>query len=339
MTEHTILLTGITGFIAKRIAFDLLEKGYGVVGSLRSLDRAEEVRAALAPRLSDPAALDRLRFVPLDLMSDDGWDAAMDAVDAVMHTASPFPPGLPKDPEAVIRPAVDGVLRALSAAQRAGVTRVILTSSTVAIMMRELPQGHTLTEADWSDPAHPTAGPYEQSKTLAERAAWDFAAKHPEMQVTAINPGLVLGAPMDRHYGTSLGLIDRILSGKDPAMPDLGFPAVDVADVSALHIAALERPESIGQRYLCASGWATFQDMAQEAARLCPDRKIATRRAPKLLMRLLALWDPAVRMILPSLGRHLQVAPTAAETLLGAPLTPWRTALARSVAFVTAKPG
>jgi dihydroflavonol-4-reductase len=128
-----VVLTGITGFIAKRIALDLLEAGYAVRGSLRSAGRADEVRNALRPRLSDPAALDQLSFVELDLGRDDGWAEAMEGADALFHTASPFPMAQPKDENEIIKPAVDGTLRALRAAQSAGVTRVVLTSSVVAI--------------------------------------------------------------------------------------------------------------------------------------------------------------------------------------------------------------
>ncbi|MEL6798654.1 MAG: NAD-dependent epimerase/dehydratase family protein [Pseudomonadota bacterium] len=200
---QTVLLTGVTGFIAKRIALDLLNAGHTVRGSLRSAARADEVRDALRPHLTDPTALNRLSFVELDLNSDTGWDAALQGTDALMHTASPFPMAQPKDENDIIRPAVDGTLRALRAAQKAGVTRVILTSSVVAIEATDVGT-RPYTPDDWSDPTHPKSNAYYKSKTLAERAAWDFVANHPEMQLTTVNPALVLGTPMDANYGTSL---------------------------------------------------------------------------------------------------------------------------------------
>jgi dihydroflavonol-4-reductase len=299
MTQH-VVLTGITGFIAKRIAFDLLEAGYTVRGTLRAAARAEEVRDALRPRLSDPAALDRLDFVELDLMQDAGWADAMAGADALFHTASPFPGASPKDEAEVIRPAVDGTLRALRAARDAGVTRVILTSSAVAIEATRKPG--PLTEADWTELDHPKATPYYRSKTLAERAAWDFVAEHPELRLTTINPALVLGTPMDRHWGTSLSVIERILSGRDPMMPDFGFGVVDVADVSAMHLAALARPETAGARFIASNGTLTMPRIAQHLAARHPDRRIATRTAPRILLQLLALLDGEIRTVLPAVG-------------------------------------
>jgi hypothetical protein len=149
------------------------------------------------------------------------------------------------------------------------------------------------TEDDWSDTAHPKSSAYYKSKTLAERAAWDFVAEHPDMQLTTINPALVLGEPMDGSYGTSLELIERILGGKDPMMPDIGFGVVDVADISAMHIAALEKPESIGHRFIGSNGTMTMPRIAQHLAARHPDRKIATRIAPKFLLRILSLFDPS----------------------------------------------
>jgi dihydroflavonol-4-reductase len=329
-----VLLTGITGFIAKRIALDLLEAGHSVRGSLRSVDRAGEVREALGAHLTDPAALERLEFVELDLMRDAGWQEAMAGMDAVLHTASPFPLSAPRDPEALIRPAVDGALRALEAAQASGVTRVILTSSCAAIMQKDAAPGARLTEDDWTDPAHPTAGPYEQSKTLAEKAAWDFAARHPEMRLTVINPGLVLGAPLDRHYGSSLQVVERFLKGRDPAVPQLGFPVVDVADVAAMHLKALEIEATAGKRYIAAAGWADFPQMARELAEAYPDRRLVTRVAPRWLLRLMAPFDGAIRGILPSLGRRFDIRGRRAEAEMGIAFVPWQQALRRSADFL-----
>jgi dihydroflavonol-4-reductase len=297
MTQ-TVLLTGITGFIAKRIAYDLLAAGYAVKGSLRSISRVDEVRAAVAKA----GNLDRLSFVVLDLNSDAGWNEAMVGVDAVLHTASPFPLAEPKDEQSLIRPAVDGALRALRAAQHAGVHRVVLTSSIVSVVSVDKPAGVPYGPEDWSDVDHPTASAYVKSKTLAERAAWSFVAAHPEMQLTVINPGLVVGTPMDKHYGASLELIERIMSGKDPAQPQVSISLVDVKDVSALHVGALSRPQTIGNRYIaCDASWM-FPQIAKVISDAYPARKVATRTAPSWLMKLIGLFDPTVRGIIPSLG-------------------------------------
>jgi dihydroflavonol-4-reductase len=328
----TVLLTGVTGFIAKRIALDLLEAGHTVRGSLRSTTRADEVRDAIRPLLSDPSALDRLSFVELDLTKDTGWTEAMQGVDVLMHTASPFPMSSPKNPDDIIRPAVDGTLRALRAAQAAGVTRVILTSSVVAIEANVKPNPQT--PANWTDPDHPRASTYYKSKTLAEKAAWDFVAKHPEMQMTTIHPALVLGTPLDRHYGTSLALIERIMGGKDPALPQLGFAVVDVEDISAMHIAAMDRPESAGKRYIGAAASFSMPEIGRHLAKVYPDRKIPTRQAPGWLLKVLSLFDPSVKTILPQIG-HMPVFDTSATTRdLGVSFVPGETAIERAASAV-----
>jgi dihydroflavonol-4-reductase len=333
--SRLVVLTGITGFIAKRIAFDLLEAGYTVRGTLRSASREGEVRDALRPRLSDPAALDRLSFAELDLNRDEGWAEAMAGADALLHTASPFPMASPKDENDLIRPAVDGTLRALRAAQAAGVTRVVLTSSVAAIEAKTKRGAYT--EEDWSDPAHPKSGAYYKSKTLAERAAWDFVAEHPEMELTTITPALVLGQPMDAHYGTSLAVIERILGAKDPMLPDIGFGVVDVADISAMHIAALARPESIGKRFIGANGTMTMPRIAQHLAARHPDRKIATRIAPKPLLWLLSVFDPSIKTVLPAVGTAPQLDNTRAREVLGITFTAPLQAIDRAADAVLAR--
>ncbi|MCR9069793.1 MAG: NAD-dependent epimerase/dehydratase family protein [Rhodobacteraceae bacterium] len=330
-----VVLTGVTGFIAKRIAFDLLEAGYSVRGTLRSQSRADEVRDALRPHLSDPSALDQLSFVELDLSHDAGWAEAMAGADVLMHTASPFPMAQPKNEDDIIKPAVEGARRAMVAAQAAGVTRVILTSSVVAIEAKD--KAGAFTEADWSDPAHPKSTAYYKSKTLAERAVWDFADAHPEMQVTAINPALVLGTPMDDRFGTSLELIERVLSGRDPMLPDIGFGIVDVADISAMHIAAMENDAAIGHRFIGSSATFTMPRIAQHLAARHPDRKIATRVAPKLMLRLIGLFDPTIGTVLPQVGRAPTLDNSKAREVLGISFTSPIVAIDRAADAVLAK--
>ncbi|MEX3016951.1 NAD-dependent epimerase/dehydratase family protein [Gymnodinialimonas hymeniacidonis] len=330
--SQTIFLTGVTGFIAKRIALDLLEAGHTVTGSLRSMARAAEVQDAIRPHLTDPGALDRLSFTELDLTRDDGWPEALTGHDVLMHTASPFPMAQPKNEDDVIRPAVDGTLRALKAAHAAGVTRVILTSSVVAIEANDKPNPKT--PADWTDVTHPKANAYYKSKTLAERAAWDFVEETPVMKLTTINPALVLGAPLDGNYGTSLSLIERVMGGKDPALPDLGFGAVDVADISAMHIAAMDRPEAIGNRYIGSAGSITMPEIAKHLKAKYPDRKIATATAPKFLLRVMSLFDPSIKSVLPGIGNTPEFDASATERDLGLTFTPVNTAIDRAAAAI-----
>lgn len=308
-----VLLTGISGFIAKHVALKLLNAGYAVRGTLRRMDRTDEVRAALAPYLTEHAG--ELTFIQADLESDTGWAEAFRDVTSLVHTASPFPLSQPKDPAQIIRPAVEGTERVLKAAAAAGVTRVVLTSSTVAVINEAKPD--TLQdEADWCDVHIPTTTAYAKSKTLAERAAWEIA-KARGLKLTTINPGFALGPPLDAHYGSSVGLVERILKGRDPMMPPYGLPIVDVRDVAEMHLRALQRPETVGRRYIAASGSMAIVDMGRTLKAAYPTRRIPTREAPQVIVRLLALFDPSVKSILPKLGHLERVSNARAVGELG----------------------
>jgi dihydroflavonol-4-reductase len=340
MNDHPpirpVILTGASGFIAKHVAVALLNAGHAVRGTLRDPARGAEVRAAVAPLLSDPAGLDdRLTFARADLSSDAGWAAAMAGGGALIHTASPFPLTQPKNREALIRPAVDGTRRALSAAHAAGIGRVVMTSSTVAISAAPLPPGRTAyDETVWSDPEGPLANAYAASKTLAERAAWDFAAAHPDLMLTVINPTLVLGPPTDAAYGTSLRLVERILMAKDPMLPRISFGVVDVRDVALAHLRALERPGTAGERFLLADDTLWFRDLALAIRDAMPERKVVTREAPNALIRFLSLFDPSIRTILPTLGRFERLDGSKAGRMLGIDYRPARTAVTDAARWI-----
>lgn len=317
---QTVLLTGASGFIAKHIALQLLEAGYTVRGTVRSLSRGAEVMDTVRPHLSDPTDLEqRLTFVALDLTKDEGWEAAMQGVDVLLHTASPFPMTQPDDPDALIRPAIDGTLRALRAAHQAGITRAVLTSSTAAISGSDLPSGDTsFDETNWTDPNAPGVTPYTRSKTLAERAAWDFVTNDaPDMKLTVINPGFVLGAPLDANFGTSIAVIERLLKRKDPMLPNMGFATVDVRDVAEMHVAVINRPETYGQRIMTVDSFMTFADIAKAIKAAFPERKIVTRVAPDFVVKLLGRFDPAIRAIIPDLGRVTRTDNARARATLG----------------------
>ena len=304
---QTVLLTGISGFIAKHVAVKLLNAGFALRGSLRNLDRVDEVRAALAAH----ADLTHLSFVALDLNHDDGWVEAMKGVTALVHTASPFPIEQPKNADDLIRPAVDGTLRAIAAAQAAGVMRVVLTSSTVALT-DPLHRG-MMDETTWCDANAAQTSAYAKSKTLAETAAWKFAAQH-AMQLTTINPGFVMGPPLDANFGSSISVIARLLRGKDPMLPNIGFAVVDVRDVAEAHLRALQTPNSAGKRFPCVAGTLTLPEMGKVLRKAYPNRPIATRVAPKFLLHVLAVFDPQIRAILPELGQSHAVSNARART-------------------------
>jgi dihydroflavonol-4-reductase len=317
----TVLLTGASGYIGKHITLRLLTDGYLVRASIRSEAKAEEVRAAMLSHL--PAGFDlakNLSFVELDLDSDEGWQQAIAGVDVLIHSASPFPIASPKDENELIRPAVDGTLRALRAAHVAGVKRIVLTSSVAAIYGNELPEGVTeFDETMWSDVTHPVGRiPYTKSKTLAEKAAWDYIASDaPELELTTVNPVLVAGAPLDRHFGSSVSVVQRILNANDPAIPDISFSVVNVKDVAAMHVKAISSDAAKGQRFVASAGTRTFLQIAQTLKAAFPGRKITTALAPTLLIRFLAIFDGEMRAVLPSLGKHRGVNASKAQNLLG----------------------
>lgn len=331
MTQ-TVLITGISGFIAKHIAARFLAAGYAVRGTVRRLDRADEVRKAVLPAAGAGAA-DRLSFVAADLDSDAGWAEAVAGIDAVIHTASPFPIAQPKNEDDLIRPAVQGTERVLRAAKAAGITRVVLTSSVVAVL-NEAKSG-VQDESDWCDLTIATTTAYGKSKTLAERRAWEMANAD-GLALTVINPGFVLGPPLDGNYGSSLGIVERLLTGKDPMQPPYGLPIVDVRDVAEMHLRAVQRPETAGKRFIASAGSLTFAQMAKILKAAYPSRKIATKEAPRFLLRILGLFDASVRSILPKLGMVERVSNARAVQDMGMTFTAPDQALRDAAAFVVA---
>ena len=309
-TIKSVLVTGASGFIAKHIVKDLLEHGFSVRASTRSEKRRTEIDV-----LFPEAEIDH---VSLDLTSDEGWAEALAGVDVLMHTASPFPAEQPDDPNDLIRPAVDGTLRALNAAQVAGVNRVVLTSSVAAVYKDpNATSTSNIDESNWTDPDGENVSAYEASKTLAERAAWDFVAEHPEMKLTVVNPGAVLGPALDMNYGTSLEYVERFLAGTDPMVPNIQLSVVDVRDVARIHVAAIDNEQAIGERYIAAAGMASMPDMAHLLAKEFPEHKISTRTAPDWMVRLMARFVPMLRLVAQNLGRENTVDGSKASTAFG----------------------
>ncbi|MFK7793446.1 MAG: SDR family oxidoreductase [Devosiaceae bacterium] len=329
----TVFLTGASGFIAKQIIVQLLDAGYDVRGSVRSLGRSAEVRDAVRPHLTNPDNLDhRLTFVALDLGKDDGWDSVMDGCAALLHTASPFPLKQPKTDEEIIRPAVDGTVRALRAARQVGIDRVVLTSSAVAVMYGNLPVGKAaFDESDWSDDSHPTQNAYGKSKTHAEKAAWAFVeSQAPAMKLTTINPVLVLGPSLDKNYGTSLQVAERIFSGKDPMQPNFGIPVVDVRDVAAMHVKALSTPASEGMRILATESFNWMVDMAAMMKAAYPERTIKAKVAPDFLIKAMSLFDKDIKTIIPQLGVEMKVDNSRAREIFEMEFIPAKDAILAS---------
>ena len=315
--SRTVLVTGATGYIAKYIVLKLLDRGDTVIGTVRREGADAEMRAALEPALRDPSALTRYKSVTLDLLSDHGWSDAMIGVDAVIHTASPFPMTPPKDAEELIAPAVDGTLRVLRAAHQAGVLDVVVTSSIAAIMAPS-ERVDVYSETVWTDPDKAGLPAYIRSKTLAERAAWDFIEKEaPELRLSAINPGFVIGAPLDGSYGTSVSLIERLLKGKDPMIPNYGLATCHVEDAAEAHLRVLAVPEAIGHRHIICDRFLWLKDIADAVRKVAPGARVPSRIAPDFAVRFMGLFDASIRSISKDLGRSYEMDTTRMREVLG----------------------
>lgn len=307
----TVLVTGASGFIGLHCVLQLLKEGYRVRGTIRSQGRANEVREAMSAHL-DADVVTRLELVEADLSRDDGWEDAARGCTYVLHVASPFPNRVPEHEDELIKPAKEGTLRVLRAAADAGVRRVVLTSSLAAVS-----GGHphdnsrVFTEEDWS--IVDACPPYPKSKTLAELAAWEFVdglEGDAPMELSVINPGAVLGPVLNRHYSTSGEVVRKLLMRELPGTAKLGFPWVDVRDVASAHIAAMTIPEAAGERFCCAIEFAWIGEVADILAkRFGPDGwKVPTRKLPAFLVRIVALFDPTVKVVVSDLGRVRNVS-------------------------------
>ena len=333
MTKPLVLVTGGSGFIALHIILQLLQSDYCVRVTLRTLAREPQLRDALivagAPATStDPSILS---FVTADLTHDAGWDAAVAGCTYVLHVASPFPSAAPRNEDDLIVPAREGTLRVLRAAQAAGVKRVVVTSSFAAIGYGSVDKpGHVYTEADWTPVDDMTVPAYQRSKTLAERAAWDFISEEcrgkkeggGEMELSVVCPVAVMGPIIDKEarLSTSTELVKRMLSGGMPAVPRLQLGIVDVRDVAQVHLKAMLEPQAADQRYLCVAGQ---QMWLREIAGVLKERlgekarSVSQMQAPSFLLRLAAYVSATARLVGSELDREKVVSGEKATALLG----------------------
>jgi nucleoside-diphosphate-sugar epimerase len=315
----TILVTGGSGFIGSHCILQLLAAGHRVRTTVRNLEREGGVRAMLKEGGAEPG--DRLSFLAADLEDDAGWSDAVAGCEYVLHVASPFPPNLPEHEDDLIVPAREGALRVLRASRDAGVRRVVLTSSFAAIGYGREPQGAPFDETSWTDPDGDDVLPYVKSKTLAERAAWDFIADAGgDLELSVVNPVGVFGPVLGPDYSTSILLVHRLMDGAMPGCPRLHFGVVDVRDVADLHIRAMTHPAARGERFLAVAGdFLSIRDIARvlKARMGASAKRVPTWRLPDWLVRIAAIRDPAVKQILPELGKRKNATHEKARRRLG----------------------
>jgi nucleoside-diphosphate-sugar epimerase len=314
--SKTVLVSGGSGFLGGWCVIELLRRGYRVRTTVRNLGKEQELRARVATQV-DPG--DRLSVHAADLLGDEGWAEAVAGCDYVLHTASPFPPEQPQDPDELIVPAREGTLRLLRAALDAGAGRVVITSSVAAVRGGVDSSPAPLTEANWTDGDNPALEPYTRSKALAERAAWDLVGERGEVaKLAAVNPGAILGPVLGEERSFSLQMVERLLQGA-PGIPRIGFSVVDVRDVADLHIRAMTAPAAGGERYIAV---AEFQWMSDVAATLreClgPDAaKVPTRKVPDFMVRAMGLFDSSLRSVSRQLGQRVEMSSAKARAELG----------------------
>jgi nucleoside-diphosphate-sugar epimerase len=319
MSEDLVLVTGGSGFVANYCIDQLLHFGYRVRTTVRLLTREPEVRAVLQS-LGTPR-LDALTFVAADLGADQGWPAAAAGCRYVLHVASPFPQHVPKHEDELIVPAREGALRVLRAARDAGVERVVLTSSFVAIGYGHQPRTAAFTEADWTDLTAPGLTAYTKSKTIAEQAAWDFIAREgAKLELTVVNPVGIFGPVLGADYAPSILIVKRLMDGAVPACPRLSFGAVDVRDVADLHLRAMTHPAAKGERFIAmADGSLSLLDVAKilknhmgKAA-----SRVPTGEMPDWIVRFLALFISDMKMLSPEIGKQKTISNEKARRVLG----------------------
>ncbi len=319
MSGELVLVTGGSGFIGAHAILQLLDAGYRVRTTVRSLTREAAVREMLTAGGARPGAA--LSFVAADLKSDSGWPDAVAGCDFVLHVASPFPLGVPKHEDDLIIPAREGALRVLRAAREAGVKRTVLTSSFAAIGYGQELTGQPFTERNWTDPNRGDVTAYVKSKTLAERAAWDFIAREGgTLELTVVNPVGVFGPVLGPDFSTSIEIVRRLMDGAMPGLPRLSFGIVDVRDVADLHLRAMTSRAAKGERFLAVAGdFVTMQGIAQILRARMGDaaRRVPTRVLPDWVLRFASLFDSSLGQIVPELGKFKNATSEKARRMLG----------------------
>lgn len=318
-THQKVLVTGGTGFVAIHSILQLLNRGYQVRTTIRSITSKDKIYEML--KNGGIADFSKIEFVEADLTADKNWLEAMLGCDYVLHIASPIFLRLPKNEDEMIRPAVDGTLRVLKAAREAGVKRVVMTSNFGAVGYSHKDKSTIITEESWTNPDEKGLSTYNKSKVLAEQAAWDFIKNEGgTLELSVINPMGIFGPSLSPDLSSGFEMLKKILDGTMKAIPDINLGIVDVRDVAELHILAMENPEAKGQRFLAlAGGTMSLLEIVKLLKQKMPyaAEKASTKSLPTFIIRLTALFNDQAKAILPLVGIYRNASNEKARTVLG----------------------
>ncbi|MCF6165094.1 SDR family oxidoreductase [Furfurilactobacillus rossiae] len=334
MDKKLVVVTGGSGFIAVHIILQLLQQGYAVRTTVRSMKKTDLIHEMLAK--GGVADFSNLAIVEADLTSDDGWTEAVKGATYVIHPASPTPTLNFKNEDEMIRPAVDGVLRVMRASRDAGVKRFVLTSAYGAIFAGHKNRTTPYTEKDWTDLSAKNIHPYQKSKTMSEHAAWNFINSEGNgMELATVNPVGVMGPVLSSDYSHSNIQIQDLLEGKIKAVPKVDSGYVDVRDVASLHILAMTSPKAVGERFLATTGETlSMLDVANILREAFPQfaSKLPTKTMPNTLVKAVALTNPMLKMVALLVGQYAETSNEKAVTMLG-----WHPRSAREAIIATAQ--
>ena len=316
--RELVLVTGGTGFVGIHAIVQLLQKGYNVKTTLRSLNRKNEIIEML--KTSGISSFDNLKFIEADLTDDKNWEFAVNDCDYMLHIASPIYLKLPKHEDDMIRPAVDGTLRVLKAARDAGVKRVVMTSNFGAVGYSHKNQNTIITEEEWTAPDEKGLSAYNKSKVLAERAAWDFIEREGgNLELSVINPMGIFGPSLSPVLSSGFGLLQKVMDGTMKAIPNIRLGIVDVRDVADLHIRAMTNPEANGQRFLAlAGGTMSLLEISVFLKSKMPEaaKNASVKPLPDWLIRFSALFSKQAKSIRPLIGIYRNASNEKARKVL-----------------------
>jgi dihydroflavonol-4-reductase len=316
-SNNRVLLTGVTGFLGSHTTIHLLEKGYEVTGTLRNKSKADHIKDIIARHTTH---VDHLHFAEAELADEHIWNDLMEGIDFVQHIAAPFPRRLPDNEDKLIGPTKEATLNILRSAAIHQVKRVVLTSAgaTITYGKERNSRSGTYSESDWTNVENKAdTTPYFRSKTIAEKAAWDFMKQdRGDLKLATVCPGLILGPILEKDFGTSANVIIKVMDGSMPGLPRLGFDIVDVRSVAGLLVLAMERPEAAHERFIGAAGYLDYKGIAEILSQKYPDRKIPKRTLPDFLVRLFSYFEPTLKPVLIDLGTKRKLDSSKARELL-----------------------